>query len=162
TVLAESRPEIPLPPLHDEVWREIEVMLASPAPAVASVGSRNLEWTAVVVTNRPGDSMVLMLQGDWTPSAPTLRRVARNIRLAKRSVTLSGSANIGLAAHRLSRTLAAVTGVREVCQAVLRHMVRAVPSRLAAFAVPGYGDERLSILATEGYPLALVEHLRID
>src|SRR5439155_25795025 len=31
-----------------------------------------------------------------------------------------------------------------------------------AFAVPMIGDERLSIVATEGYPLALVEHLRID
>src|SRR5713226_6136772 len=79
-------------------------------------------------------------------------------------MTEFGTSNVGIgvAAHRLSRTLARVTGVHEVCQAVLRHMVRAVPSRLAAFAVPASGDERLSIVATEGYPLALVEHLRID
>ena len=82
-----------------------------------------------------------------------------------------GKQDLGLAGHTAThdfqilcagnlmgrgKTLARVTSVREVCQAVLRHMVRAVPSRLAAFAVPASGDERLSIVATEGYPLALV------
>jgi diguanylate cyclase (GGDEF)-like protein len=42
----------------------------------------------------------------------------------------------------------------------LRHLTRAVPSRLAAFAVPT-DDEDLSIVATHGYPLELVERVRI-
>jgi diguanylate cyclase (GGDEF)-like protein len=53
-----------------------------------------------------------------------------------------------------------VSGEREVCQTVLKHVVRALPCRIAAFAVPNE-DGQLSILATHGYPLTLVEHLRI-
>jgi diguanylate cyclase (GGDEF)-like protein len=53
-----------------------------------------------------------------------------------------------------------VTGLGSVCTLVLRHVARAVPSRFAAFAVPN-DEEALSIVATHGYPLQLVERIRI-
>jgi diguanylate cyclase (GGDEF)-like protein len=40
-------------------------------------------------------------------------------------------------------------------------MARAVDARLASLVVPSPEDQSLSIVATFGYPLALVEHLRI-
>jgi diguanylate cyclase (GGDEF)-like protein len=60
----------------------------------------------------------------------------------------------------LTRALADTTGLAAVGETVLHFAVQAVPSRIASLAVAS-GDGELSIVATLGYPHALVEHLRI-
>jgi diguanylate cyclase (GGDEF)-like protein len=66
----------------------------------------------------------------------------------------------GAAAHRLARTLGRTTGLEEVCAVVLRHVVRSVPSRLASFAI-ATDEGPLMIVATHGYPVELVDSIRI-
>ena len=67
---------------------------------------------------------------------------------------------LGVATHRLTRLLGRVDGLEDVCQLVVRHVARCAQSRIATFAIPT-GDNELTIVATQGYPLHLVKMLRI-
>ena len=67
---------------------------------------------------------------------------------------------VGITTHRLTRVLGRVDGLREVCAVVVRHVARCARSRFAAIAVPT-ADNQLSIVATYGYPMELVQMLRI-
>jgi diguanylate cyclase (GGDEF)-like protein len=64
------------------------------------------------------------------------------------------------AVYRLTRALGRVEGVKAVSALLLQHVARAVPCRLAAFAVPN-DDNRLAVVATHGYPIELVGRLRL-
>lgn len=115
------------------------------------------DWTIVGLVAAPGSPVVLLLEGDWTGSSSDLVRLARDL-----SGTTRGRAPWALdaAARRLTRTLADTTGLAAVGETVLHFVVQAVPSRIASLAV-ATADGELSIVATHGYPHALVEHLRI-
>jgi diguanylate cyclase (GGDEF)-like protein len=65
------------------------------------------------------------------------------------------------ASHRLAGRLGRVQGETPVCEAIIAELARAVDARIAAIAVPD-DMRRLSIKATHGYPLLLVEHLRFE
>ena len=65
-----------------------------------------------------------------------------------------------LVTHRLARALGRVSSAEDTCALALRFAVRAVPSRVASFALPS-GDSELRIVATHGYPLAVVQDLHI-
>jgi hypothetical protein len=116
------------------------------------------DWTLVGLTAAPSAPVILLLEGDWTGSAQDLVTLARDLS----GTTRGGRAPWALdaAARRLTRTLADTTGLAAVGEAVLHFVVQAVPSRIASLAVAS-GDGQLSIIATRGYPHALVEHLRI-
>jgi GAF domain-containing protein len=116
------------------------------------------EWTLVGLAAAPNTPVILLLEGDWTGSAQDLVKLARDLG----GTTRGGRAPWALdaAARRLTRTLADTTGLAAVGEAVLHFVVQAVPSRIASLAV-STGDGELSIVATLGYPHALVEHLRI-
>jgi diguanylate cyclase (GGDEF)-like protein len=49
-----------------------------------------------------------------------------------------------------------------MCEAAIETMARSVSARLGCIAVMDTAESRLVIKATYGYPLALVEHLRIE
>jgi diguanylate cyclase (GGDEF)-like protein len=66
------------------------------------------------------------------------------------------------AAHRLARRLAHAHTARAVWDIVVRGMATAVNARLGALALPESADQRLEIVRTYGYPIELVEHLRIE
>jgi len=117
------------------------------------------DWTLVGLAAAPSTPVILLLEGDWTASAPDLRQLARNL-LAGNSRAEPSPFGLDAATHRLTRTLADTTGLAAVGEAVLQYVVQAVPSRMASLAV-ATADGELSIVATHGYPLALVEHLRI-
>lgn len=116
------------------------------------------EWTLVGLAAAPGAPVILLLEGDWTGSAQDLVTLARDLS----GTTLGGRApgELDAAARWLTRTLADTSGLSAVGEAALRFVVQAVPSRIASLAV-AIGDGELSIVATFGYPHALVEHLRI-
>jgi diguanylate cyclase (GGDEF)-like protein len=116
------------------------------------------DWTLVGLAAAPSTPVILLLEGDWTGSAQDLVTLARELG----SATRGGRAPWALdaAARRLTRTLADTTGLTAVGEAVLHFVVQAVPSGMASLAVVT-GDGELSIVATHGYPHALVEHLRI-
>jgi len=102
---------------------------------------------------------ILMIEGDWSGSTHALAEAARALCAPERSST--SLSEVGLAAYELARDLAAVTGLREVCELAVRAVVKTLPCRVATFAVPT-DQGNLSIVATHGYPVALTEHLRIS
>jgi diguanylate cyclase (GGDEF)-like protein len=116
------------------------------------------EWTLVGLAAAPSTPVILVLEGDWTGSAQDLVKLAHDLS----GTTRGGRAPWALdaAARRLTRTLADTTGLAAVGEAILHFVVQAVPSRIASLAVTT-ADGELSIVATRGYPHALVEHLRI-
>ena len=120
--------------------------------------SDDQDWTLVGLAAAPSTPVILLLEGDWTGSAQDLVKLARDLS----GTTRGGRAPWALdaAARRLTRTLADTTGLAAVGEAVLHFVVQAVPSRIASLAV-ATGDGELSIVATQGYPHGLVEHLRI-
>jgi GAF domain-containing protein len=65
-----------------------------------------------------------------------------------------------VATHRLTRVLGRIEGLREVCTLVVRHVARCIGARFVAFAVP-VDEDKLAIVATYGYPTALVRMIRI-
>lgn len=164
---------------HSGAW--VLAAESTPAPSLALVGngdshafdrfgatlglgvelwqSRESDWTLVGLAAAPSTPVVLILEGDWTPSAPDLRQLARNL-LAGTSRAGQSPLALDAATHRLTRTLADTTGLAAVGEAVLHYVVQVVPSRMASLAV-ATADGDLSIVATHGYPHALVEHLRI-
>jgi diguanylate cyclase (GGDEF)-like protein/putative nucleotidyltransferase with HDIG domain len=72
------------------------------------------------------------------------------------------SARLRSTSHRLSCLLSRLTGRKAVCEAIVRCAARAVSAQIAAVAVVDASDRHLSIAATHGYPLSLVEHVRIE
>lgn len=160
TVLAESRAEPPLPGADAVAWKEFDRVAAALEDGGRAWSHHHVDWTVIGLPDRAGMPGFLLLEGDWTLSALPLLQLAENLLFAERAFASSSQAHIGAATHRLTRTLGRVTGLREVCAVVLRHMVRAVPSRLAAFATPTE-EKHLAIVATHGYPVELVESVRI-
>jgi diguanylate cyclase (GGDEF)-like protein len=116
------------------------------------------EWTLVGLSAAPNTPVILLLEGDWTGSTQDLVQLARDLSGATRGGRAPWA--LDAAVRRLTRTLADTTGLTAVGEAVLHFVVQAVPSRIASLAV-ATGDGELSIVATLGYPHALVEHLRI-
>jgi diguanylate cyclase (GGDEF)-like protein len=119
--------------------------------------SHRATWTLVPIAALGRDA-VLMVEGDWTPSAHALLDAAAALCDEVESPT--AIADVALAAFELARDLAAVSGLREVCELAVRYAVKTLPCRVATFAVPT-DQGNLSIVATHGYPVALTEHLRI-
>jgi len=116
------------------------------------------DWTLVGLAAAPSTPVILLLEGDWTGSAPDLRQLARNLLETSRGEP--PPVDLDAATRRLTRTLADTTGLSAIGEAVLYYLVQVVPSRMASLAV-ATADGELSIVATHGYPHALVEHLRI-
>jgi diguanylate cyclase (GGDEF)-like protein len=120
------------------------------------------DWTLVGLTRRAGTPAVLLIEHDWTLSQNTLLQFAERLLSAERRYALSASAHARVATHRLSRALARVTGFRDVASVAVRDAARAVQAELATVAVADAENQSLKIMATHGYPLALVEHLSIS
>jgi diguanylate cyclase (GGDEF)-like protein len=65
--------------------------------------------------------------------------------------------------YRMMHRLARASGLLAVSDTIIGHAAHAVEARLGAVAVTRAGDPALaSIVATFGYPRALVEHVRIE
>jgi diguanylate cyclase (GGDEF)-like protein len=119
-------------------------------------------WTLVSCASRPAAPAVMALEGDWSRSADALALQARILALSLRAAALADRARSGLATHRLAHVLSQVHGRPAVCAAIVRHAAGALSARIATLALTEVGDRRLTIVATFGYPLGLVGHLRIE
>ena len=158
--LAESSREPRLPEAGVHAWRSFNRVAAFLEEGVQIWSHEETEWTLVGLHGRGGAPGVLVLEGDWLLSTQMLLQLAKDLEFAGRAFSWSSQALLGEATHRLTRTLGRVSGLGNVCTLVLRHVARAVPSRIGAFAVPT-DDQELAIVATRGYPLELVEQVRI-
>jgi hypothetical protein len=136
----------------------LEEIAGSFDDAVAVRGVKGVPWTLARLPALPHTAM-LLIEGDWSESTLALAEAAR--ALCAPDVSSTSLGDVGLAAYELARDLAAVTGLREVCELAVRAVVKTLPCRVATFAVPT-DQGNLSIAATHGYPVALTEHLRIS
>lgn len=159
-VLAESGEEPRLPGAGLQGWKSFSGVAALLDDTVQTWTHEETCWTLIGLHGRTGLPAVLALEGDWTGSAPALVQLGNDLRFAHRAFLWSSQAYLGETTHRLTRTLGRVSGLGSVCTLVLRHVARAVPSRIATFAVPTDAED-LAIVATLGYPLELVERVRI-
>ena len=151
-------PELPEP--GSATWASLEAEASTRGGEVRVWTHDQVDWTLLTLADADCLPSLLLIEGDWSLSAPALLTFAQKCLSGERIFTNRGRSRAGVATHRLSRALSRVSGLTEVCNLVIRHAVRAVPSRLAALAIPGR-DNQLSIVATHGYPVALVEDLRI-
>ena len=132
---------------------------ATPGLRVELWRTTDRDWTLVSLASQPNLPVILILEGDWIPCALVFRDLARSFFFKDRD---EGSATRRLDAisQHLARALADTSGLAAVGEVVLHHVIQAVPSGMASLAVAA-ADSELSIIATHGYPRALVEHLRI-
>jgi diguanylate cyclase (GGDEF)-like protein len=158
-VLAESTIE-PRLPESPAAWESFGAVATAAASLPSAWADAENDWTVVSLKGRSAPAVLLVIQGDWTMSAAALTRLAENLRPGSRAAARSQQRRAGLAAHRLARALGRADGLDEVCSVLLDHIVRAVPSRLAAVALPDE-DDQLSVVATRGYPQSIVDHVRI-
>jgi diguanylate cyclase (GGDEF)-like protein len=151
----------PLPFVGNGLATLLDRIGDAPNIVIESVSLADEDWTLIGLTRRSGSPAVLMLHRDWTLSYRPLSQLAKNVLFAERAYALSAAARVRLDTHRLSRALSRVSGFREVSAVAVRNAARAVNAQLAALAVTDMEDQALEIMATHGYPLTLVEHLRI-
>jgi diguanylate cyclase (GGDEF)-like protein len=157
---AVSGPSSPRLPLQLEGWPQVFDRLS------ATVGTQlelwrtgNEDWTLFGLASAPHTPVILILEGDWTHWAAVLQQMAQGLSIGD-ARALTHARPLESILQRLSHALADTVGIAEVGEVVLRHVIQAVPSRLASLASAA-ADGELSIVATLGYPRELVQHLRI-
>ena len=161
TVAAEAGAGIAIPTLDATTIEVLERAGNQTTIVLDTMHRNNADWTVLGLSRRSGVPLVLLLHENWTRSRPTLLQIADTLITAERTSMLSGSAQARLATHRLSRALARVTGFKKVALLGARNAARAVRAELATVAVADADNQSLQIMATHGYPFALVEHLSI-
>jgi diguanylate cyclase (GGDEF)-like protein len=133
---------------------------ATPGLRVERWRTEENDWTLVGLASAPTMPVLLMLDGDWTPSATALRELAQSLSGYQTHKASTPARALDIIAQQMTRALADTTGLQATGEVVLNHVVQVVPSRLASLAVAS-PDGELSIVATYGYPRELVEHIRI-
>ena len=132
--------------------------------AVRTAGGQ--DWTLLTSARHSG-GVALAIAGDWTMSpAPIFHLVdvltETSNRPAAQATAVVPPAVMRLH-YRMLHRLARVSGLLAVSDTIIRHAAVAVDARLGAIAVTQPGDPgQASIVATFGYPRALVEHVRIE
>jgi diguanylate cyclase (GGDEF)-like protein len=159
-VAAESAP-VPVIPLLEQIGPAVFDRLESTTGHWVELWrAESHEWTLVGLADTPSTPVILMLEGDWTACAATLRELARSLSTSRPEAMQAPEPSLHRVTQELTRALADCSGLAAVGELVLRHVVEAVPSRIGSLAVATTEGE-LSIVATHGYPHDLVEHLRI-
>lgn len=160
TIAADSSAERPLA-ATDTFARQLDRLSAHPLTVEAvAIACEQPDWT-LASFRANASPIVLALRGDWTLSSPTLVATARNLALALGAHASRARARLQLTTHRFARQLAGVKGRQEAAELIVSRAAAAVSARIATLALPDI-EGQLSIVATYGYPLALVEHLKID
>jgi diguanylate cyclase (GGDEF)-like protein len=161
-VVAETGPHPALPSLGDENWRAAVGARERPDFGIECWRSNAGDAWTLVGLRPPADApSLLVLEGDWSSSAATLSEFARSFQWVEDVGALASRARAQRASYRLARRLAALKGLPRVSDAAVQAIAHALESRIASLAVPDAERRELTIVATHGYPLALVEHLRI-
>ena len=131
--------------------------------AVKRIGGQ--DWTLLTSIRYPA-TIALAIQGDWSLSPSPFFHLASVVIDAawpsggETAVFMPAVARLY---YRMLHRLARVSGLIAVGETIVRHAAYAVEARLGALAVTQAGDPgQASIIATFGYPRALVEHVRIE
>jgi diguanylate cyclase (GGDEF)-like protein len=157
SVRAESEGEDDLPAIDAHRFGEL-VVNASREAACVVLGDR--EWT--IAARGPHAIAALIVEGDWTAVGATLQSVAANVALTWQAHASHARQRLRTATHAFARRLSMTSGAQSVSDLIAKRMAQAVRARFAALALPDSSARRLYFVATYGYPLELVEHLRIE
>jgi len=157
---AESRPTPPIPLLRDGDVHALDKVSALPGFRVELWKGPERNWTLVGLATVPNPA-VLILEGDWTAGAGSLKEMARGLSDVSAQPRRAATGSVDEIARQMTRALADTAGMSSVGEVVLHYIVKVVPSGMASLAVAG-SDGELAIVATHGYPRALVEHLKIS
>jgi diguanylate cyclase (GGDEF)-like protein len=118
------------------------------------------KWSAIPMTFAPSGRAMLLIAGDWRLSGPPLLKAATTLSALLRKPI--SSASVGRATHRLANRLARTRGIQPVSKAIVEHMARLVNARYGSIALAEPGERLLTFKATYGYPLVLVEHVKVQ
>jgi hypothetical protein len=123
------------------------------------------DWTLLTSVRYPA-IVALAIQGDWSLSPAPFFHLA-SVVIETAAPSRGDASNMVPAVarlyYRMLHRLARVSGLLAVSETIVRHSADAVQARLGALAVTQAGDPgQASIVATFGYPRALVEHVRIE
>jgi diguanylate cyclase (GGDEF)-like protein len=135
--------------------------------SVVTPESGGAAWTVVQLGARANRTRLLLLPGDWSrwPSVDWLERFARDLSAALRVPAGRGRrrrrTQLLTNARLFSRRLAEMTREEDLNQLVVDTFAQATTADQAALALIDEEDGHLSIAATHGYPIVLVEHVRI-
>jgi diguanylate cyclase (GGDEF)-like protein len=138
-----------------------DVWIGAGSAARSAAGGWFAPWTVVALHIGRRRRAALFIAGDWRLSSPPLLALALRMAAAVRGDRPS-YAWLGRITHQLTQRLARTDGMKAVCDAIVESAALAVDARFASVAVATRGDRRLTIKSTYGYPMLLVEHLRID
>jgi diguanylate cyclase (GGDEF)-like protein len=159
-VIASHEVARPVPAAHGEIWTVLDQDAAATQAGLITT-PHEATWTSVPVRVHPHRRAALLVAGDWRNHVASLIPIGDELaRLRGESERLA--AVLRRASHRLARQLGQVEGLSLVCDAIVDAMTAAVGARLGVVALADESERRLAIRATHGYPLVLVEHLRID
>ena len=143
-----------------ELWKVVEEA-STTGDVRSSASRRDGKWTVLPIRLSGLRRAVLLFAGDWRLAGQALSGFGEQLSGAFRAPVPSAG-GLRRASHRLARRLSKTHGLGPVCAAIVDAMATSVRARLGAIAVVDPSDRRLSIKATHGYPLMLVEHMRID
>jgi diguanylate cyclase (GGDEF)-like protein len=141
---------------------ELQGLLSGRRKEIRTVSSpAGYRWTVVRLYPGGVPRAAIIVAGDWRLSSGALTALAIRLSAALR---LPGgpSRDEGRASLRLASRLASVRGLTSICEVIVEAMTKGVSARLGCIAVMDPSESRLVIKATCGYPIALVEHLRIE
>lgn len=151
-----------------ESWRfEAEAFAPRSAPACRQPPASMDDWTALTLGSRTPAAWILLLaqplqNGD---SEAFLSEVAPRLGAAldeeSQRLEADSSRSFTLAFHRFSRRLLRQHSTPALHGLILRTLAGRVKARTAALAVFLPDEDRLAPVATIGYPLEVVEHIRI-
>jgi len=157
-VAAESVPNPPIAIRKNGEPHPFDRLAATPGLRIELCRTTERDWTLVSLGSQPEPPVVLIIDGDWTACGLAFRDLVRSFSSSERYE--SSQRSVDAVSRHLTRALADTAGLSAVAEVVLHHVVQAVPSGMASLAISS-ADGELSIVATHGYPRALVEHLRI-
>ena len=101
----------------------LDEMTGAPGGAVAVCTLGNATWT---LARLPAThTAMLLIEGDWSASTHAIGEAAR--ALCAQDGSSTSLSDVGLAAYELARDLAAITGLREVCELAVRAVVKTLP-----------------------------------
>ncbi len=161
---------------QSSITPEVLAATALPHPDAATTAIFNQETWTIALAADGAVSAAILAETDWMLSALPFVRLASAIvqRVSRTEATpaavedrpASPSAiegrRIGRVHYRLLRRLDRAEGLNHVAEIALSHAVQAVHARVGAVALVTPPATGALIVATHGYSLALVDHVRIE
>lgn len=122
-------------------------------------------WTYVALDDSTNRQLLLMLRGDWTPSAAVLREWAMRVSAALDRFPLRprGVSNRRVVTtYGLARRLSRIVDPSKLHQTIVERFAKAVGAEKGSLAVYHRAQNALTIAATYGYADVLVKQLRLS